>query len=109
MLFAPSDGGVEPFPHADKVVHATLFALLAGTGRWRFGAAPVVLAAVCAYAPASEVVQGVLLPERGGNVRDVAADLVGAGLGWLLAGRLLRSRRRGTGAGPRGQPSSPVR
>ena len=90
VLFAPSGGGAPLFPYDDKVVHATLFALLAGTARWRFGAGPAVLGAVCAYAPVSELVQAGLLPGRSGDVYDVLADLAGALAGWALAGRLLR-------------------
>ncbi len=91
VLFAPSAGdGSLPFPQADKLVHAGLFALLAATGRWRCGPVTAVLVAVCAYAPLSEVVQAVLLPHRDGDWRDVAADLLGVALGWLAAGRLQR-------------------
>ena len=92
VLFWPSGDGVSPFPQSDKVVHAGLFTLLAGTARWRFGARAVVLAALCAYGPLSEVVQSVLLPHRDGDWHDAAADLLGVTLGWLLAGRLLRHR-----------------
>ncbi len=90
VLFAPSGDGVAPFPQSDKLVHATLFALLAGTARCRFGAAAAVLVAVAAYAPFSEVVQALLLPHRDGDWRDAAADLLGVAVGWLLAGRTLR-------------------
>ncbi len=97
VLFAPSDGGVTAFPQSDKLVHATLFALLAGTARWRFGARPGVLAAVAAYAPLSELVQAGLLPGRHGDVLDVVADLVGTGAGWLLATRRPSRRARVSG------------
>ena len=90
VLFAPSGDGVAPFRHSDKVVHAALFALLAGTARWRFGPLAVVLVAVAAYAPLSEVAQAVLLPGRDGDWHDAVADLCGVALGWLLVGRLLR-------------------
>ncbi len=89
VLFSPTQGGPTLFENSDKVVHCTLFALLAGTTRWRFGRALPLLAAVAAYAALSEVVQAVLLPHRSGDVLDVVADLVGALLGWTLAGRLL--------------------
>ena len=90
VLFAPSDGGPPPFPQSDKLVHLALFALLAGTARWRFGPLAAVLAAVCAYAPASELLQAYALPDRHGDLLDVLADLTGVALGWLLAGRLAR-------------------
>ncbi len=88
VLFAPSDGGVAPFPGVDKVVHVSLFAALAFTSRWRFGPLPAGLLAVGAYAVVSEIVQGVALPNRSGDPVDVLADLAGVTLGWLLARRL---------------------
>ena len=91
VLFSPSSPSPSwEFPHLDKVVHVSLFALLAGTARWRFGALPAVLLAVAAYAPLSELVQGYVLPERSADWHDVVADLSGVLLGWLVASRLLR-------------------
>ena len=91
VLFAPgSADGSLPFLQADKVVHAGVFALLAATGRWRYGPVAWVLLTMCAYAPLSEVVQAVLLPHRDGDWRDAAADLLGVALGWRAAGRLQR-------------------
>ncbi len=91
-LFWPHPAGPSGPDGSDKVVHLLLFGLLAATTRWRFGAAPRLLAAVLAYAASSEVVQGVFLPSRSGDVRDLVADALGAALGWLLAGRYLRRR-----------------
>ena len=87
VLFWPRQGGATLFEHSDKVVHAVLFGLLAVTTRWRFGGRPALLAAVAAYAVLSEVVQGVLLPERSGDALDVVADLVGAAVGWAALRR----------------------
>lgn len=92
VLFAPSGDGAAPFTHSDKVVHATLFALLAGTARWRFGPLALVLLAVAAYAPLSEVAQAVLLPGRDGDWHDAVADLLGVAVGWLVTGRLVQRR-----------------
>ncbi len=89
LLFAPSGGGAPSVPGLDKVVHALIFAVLAGTARWRFGDRLPLLAVVAAYAVGSELVQGALLRERSGDPYDVVADLVGALAGWLLARRLL--------------------
>ncbi len=91
VLFWPTGGGQQPFPAADKVVHLLLFLLLASTARWRFGNALPALALVAVYAVVSEVVQGVALDERSGDPVDVVADLLGAGLGWLTAGRAAAS------------------
>ena len=87
VLFSPSDGGVSLFPGSDKLVHLVLFSLLAAATRWRFGARPVALTVLVAYAVASEVVQGVLMTTRSGDPLDVVADLAGVALGWLLTGR----------------------
>ncbi len=89
VLFAPSADGTPTFPGADKLVHLLLFALLAGTLRWRFGPALVGLGIVAVYAVASELIQGFALPNRSGDPLDVVADLAGVAAGWLLACRLL--------------------
>ena len=87
VLFAPSAGGAG-IPGADKAVHLLLFAALAATARWRFGALLPVLLAVAAYAPFSEFVQALALSGRSGDPLDVAADLTGAALGWVWGRRL---------------------
>ncbi len=87
VLFVPRPVGPEGPPGADKVVHLVLFGLLAATTRWSFGRVPAALAAVLAYAALSEVVQGLLLAERSGDVRDLVADTAGALLGWRAARR----------------------
>jgi VanZ family protein len=94
VLFAPqpAGGGALP-PGADKLVHATLFAVLAGTALARFGRPAPVLVSVLCYASASELVQALFLPTRSGDVRDAVADAVGVGLGWLAARRLLGRQR----------------
>ena len=95
VLFWPSPaGGGVTVPGADKLVHAVLFLLLAGTAALRFGAVVAVLAVVLAYAVGSEVVQAVLLAERSGDAWDVLADAVGALAGWQLVRRREPARRR---------------
>lgn len=90
LLFSPTDGGAPALPGLDKVVHALIFATLAGVTRWRFGSERRLLVPVAGYAVVSELVQGPLLATRSGDPWDVAADLVGTAVGWLVAGRLLR-------------------
>ena len=94
MLFWPSPAGAGvALPGADKLVHAGLFLLLAGTAALRFGASTRVLVLALAYAVGSEVVQAVLLAERSGDAWDALADGIGAVAGWLLVrrrGRLVR-------------------
>ena len=92
VLFAPRAGGAGSVPHLDKVVHAAVFALLTGTGVWRFGRWPAVLAGGVVYAVLSEVVQHTLLPERSGDAADVVADVVGALLGVVVAVRAVPGR-----------------
>lgn len=89
VLFAPTGGGPVLFAGSDKVVHVLLFALLAGTTRWRFGPAVAGLAAGAAYAVGSEIVQAMLLSTRSGDPYDVVADLLGLAAGWLIASRVL--------------------
>ena len=89
-LYAPSAGGAPPFPNADKLVHAAIFALPVLFGLLARLRPAVVVAVAALHAPVSELVQHFLLPHRDGDVRDVLADLVGVGLGWLLARLLVR-------------------
>ena len=61
---APGAGGIG----LDKLVHASLFALLAATTWWRFAGHRYGFAAVLGYAALSEVAQAVLLATRNGEV-----------------------------------------
>lgn len=92
VLYAPRGGGAPPFPNADKIAHATIFALpvlFALLARLRTG---LVVGVAALHAPVSELIQWTLLPHRDGDVWDAVADLVGVGLGWLLARWLGRRR-----------------
>ena len=90
VLFAPEQGGPTLFAGSDKVVHLVLFALLAAAVRWRYGRAAVGVALVALYAPVSELVQALALPDRSGDPLDVVADLAGVTVGWLLPWRVRR-------------------
>lgn len=100
VLYAPSGGGVPPFPYFDKLVHCAVFALPVFLGLLaRLPLVPVVVAMVV-HAPGSEIVQAVLLPNRSGDPWDAVADLAGVALGVLAAragtdvrGASRRSRR----------------
>jgi len=92
VLFAPDPGGEPLFDGSDKVVHYVLFALLAGTVRWRFGPSRRLLWLVFGYAVFSEVIQGVALSGRSGDAFDVFADIAGAAFGWLATERILKRR-----------------
>ena len=88
-LYRPEQDGPLPFPGADKVVHATLFAapMLAGV----LAGIPARLLAVVlvAHAALSEVAQAVFLPQRSGDPVDALADIAGV---LLVLGVLARAR-----------------
>ncbi len=102
VLFAPTAGGPQPFPYADKVVHLLLFAALAWSGRRAGVTVATLAAALVAYAVLGEVIQATVLPQRSGDWTDVAADLIGVAVG-LVAG----SRREHLTGRPRGEPERP--
>ena len=95
MLFSPASDAPTGFPGSDKLIHFLLFAALAATGL--LAGVPTVPLAVglVAYAGLSEVLQSVLPLDRRGDVRDVAADVLGllTGLGAVVLRR--RNRRVG--------------
>ena len=94
VLFWPSPAGSgTDLPGGDKLVHAVLFGLLAATARLCFPGRRSVLAALVGYAAVSELVQGLLLADRQGDLADLVADLVGVVAGWWLVGRADRTRR----------------
>jgi hypothetical protein len=90
VLFAPA-GDVPPSPPGvDKLVHASLFAALALTGRWAGINRRVLAGALVPYAAVSELVQGMI--GRDAAVGDWVADVVGVLV--ALAGWEWFSRRR---------------
>jgi VanZ family protein len=74
------------FPHQDKVVHALLYAILAGLGLWTvsperpsLGAVGLVVLAAAVYGAALEVCQEWMRPgDRQFSLGDVAANAAGA-------------------------------
>ena len=85
VLYSPSTGGPPPFPHADKLVHVVVFALVGLTGRLTgIGWLPLGVG-LLAHGVVSEVVQGAVLDGRSGSGWDLLADAVGAAIGLLLA------------------------
>jgi hypothetical protein len=82
VLFAPASDVPYAPVGVDKLVHASLFAALALTGRWA-GVSRVVLAPVLVlYGAGSEVIQGFI--GRDAAVGDWLADVVGVLLGLLV-------------------------
>ena len=82
VLFAPADD--VPFAPAgvDKLVHASLFAVLALTGRWAGTARGVLATVLVLYGAVSEVLQGLI--GRDAAVGDWLADVAGILLGLLV-------------------------
>ncbi|NUT91276.1 MAG: VanZ family protein [Saccharothrix sp.] len=94
VLFTPQSGVPDSPPGTDKVVHTLLFALLAATGLWARLPVWPLLGGLVAYAATSEVLQAVITSlGRGGDVVDGLVDVLGIGLGWLVARRALSGTR----------------
>jgi VanZ family protein len=92
VLFAPSSDVPYSPPGVDKIIHASLFAALALTGRWAGVSRTVLASLLVLYAAASEVIQGLI--GRDAAVGDLLADVVGLFLGLLAWHRLGRRAAR---------------
>jgi hypothetical protein len=97
VLFAPPSDVPSGPPGADKVVHLTLFAVLAATGRWAGIRRGVLGGVLVLYAAGSELLQGTDLVNRDASLGDLLADSAGVVVGLLLwqliAARRTRTRR----------------
>ena len=82
VLFAPASDVPGAPPGVDKIVHATLFAALALSGRWAGIGRTALAPALVLYAAVSEVLQGMI--GRDAAVGDWVADVVGLLLGLLI-------------------------
>jgi hypothetical protein len=91
VLFAPADVPSAP-PGVDKLVHCSLFAALALTGRWAGMTRGVLAGVLVLYAAASELFQGIPVLQRDPSVGDWVADVVGILVGLLLWDLLARCR-----------------
>ena len=96
VLFAPPSDVPSSPPGVDKVVHFTLFAVLAVTGRWAGVRRGVLAGVLVLYAAVSEVLQGTDLVDRDASVADLVADSAGVVVGLLLW--QLLARRAGSPA-----------
>lgn len=92
VLFLPASGVPGSPPGVDKLVHAALFAALAGTGRWAGLGAWVLGVVLLVYAASSELVQGLPALARSASIADWAADGAGVLLGLALWDLLARRR-----------------
>ncbi len=84
-IYSPHAAVEPPFAHADTVAHVLLFAVPAASGLLAGLRGAVVVPLLLLDAVGSEVVQGLLLPDRTGDVLDLAADVAGVALGWAFA------------------------
>lgn len=91
-LFGPPADVSPDIPYLDKAVHFALFAALALTSRLARIPVRWTLCWLAVFAVASEVIQGLLPYERRPDPADVAADLLGAAVGSLLAHALGRTQ-----------------
>jgi hypothetical protein len=91
VLFAPASDVPGSPPGVDKLVHASLFAALALSGRWAGVGRAALAGGLVAYAALSEVVQGAI--GRDAAVGDLVADVAGLLLG-LFAWQWIAARRR---------------
>lgn len=87
-------------PGADKVAHMLIFAGVMLTGRLLGLSLARLAPALIVHAFASELIQHLVLPGRGGDCLDVLANLGGVALGWYLAGVITRHRLSGAGPAP---------
>jgi len=99
VLFAPGPAVPAGPAGVDKVVHVSLFAVLALTGRWAGIRRGVLATLLPLYAAGSELLQELPALQRDGSLGDLVADVAGA-LGGLLLWELVsraraRSRPRG--------------
>jgi VanZ family protein len=90
VLFTPASGVPTALDGVDKLVHAALFAVLAGTGRWAGAGAARLAVALAVYAAGSEVIQGLAPLGRSGSLADWIADAAGILLGLALWDLLVR-------------------
>ena len=97
LALRPATGGADWFPQADKLRHASAFAVLWWLG-WRTQwLRPVALALVLlAFGGAIELLQS-LTPDREPSWLDLAADGVGLLLGWAWTAARERQAVEGSG------------
>ena len=93
VLFAPPSDVPDSPPGVDKVVHASLFLVLAVTGRWAGMRQAALAGLLVLYAAGSEVVQGLDAVGRSASVADWLADVAGVLAGLAVWAALARRRR----------------
>ncbi|MEV0945999.1 VanZ family protein [Rhodococcus sp. NPDC049939] len=94
MLLSPASATPAGPEHADKVVHALLFAALAVASRYALMSPRTTVLWLAAFAAITEILQGVLPIGRQGSLWDLCADLVGVAIGLTAQSATMRSRSR---------------
>jgi VanZ family protein len=92
VLFTPGDDVPSAPAGVDKLVHFSLFAALALTGRWAGVRRRALAALLVGYALVSEVVQALTPLERSGSLADGLADVLGITFGLLTWEAVTRDR-----------------
>jgi hypothetical protein len=96
VLFAPGPAVPSAPPGVDKVVHVSLFAALALSGRWAGIRRGVLATLLPLYAAASELLQELPALQRDASLGDLVADVAGVLAGLLVWALLERGRWRPT-------------
>lgn len=94
MLLSPASTTPSGPEHADKVVHAMLFAALAASSRYALLPPVVTVVWLAFFAATTEFLQGVLPIGRHGSVWDFLADMMGVAAVLAVQSASRRSRSR---------------
>lgn len=94
MLLSPASATPSGPEHADKVVHALLFAALAVASRYARMTPQITVLWLAAFGAITEILQGVLPIGRQGSLWDLFADVVGVAIGLTAQSAIMRSRSR---------------
>ena len=92
VLFTPGADVPSAPAGVDKLVHGTLFAALAFSGRWAGVGRGVLAALLVLYGAVGELLQGIPVLQRDPSVGDWVADVIGVLAGLLVWGLLSRRR-----------------
>ncbi|WP_072687457.1 hypothetical protein [Rhodococcus marinonascens] len=94
MLLSPASAAPSGPEHADKVVHALLFASLAVASRYALMTPRMTVLWLAAFGVVTEILQGALPIGRQGSEWDLSADMVGVAIGLIAQSAIMRSRNR---------------
>ncbi|OOL31450.1 membrane protein [Rhodococcus rhodochrous] len=93
LLMLPGDTTPSAFPHADKITHALMFAVLAYASRFARIPPAATVAWLAVYGVLTEVLQATVAVRRSGSVWDWCADLVGVAIGVTVFEAVRRRNR----------------